>query len=200
MPVVLSINDLLLNASLSSASSLQVRGPSRVPGLTVRRSLPVPMSWPATPAPTREKSASCARCVISASCAATTWSSTPVVILTSSPPCWAVTRAHPPLLARPSTIKMVWTGAGGVPAHWGRQEHRRSKWFLVNQLQSDQLIQHCCVGLQNVHIHTYTKQHTHRWMWWAPSSPPSQRSHVTPIHLLNITRVGCHELELVSNP
>lgn len=126
------VNNKVVNGSpFFSASMLQVRDPSRAPGLTVRRNLPARMSSPATPAPTQGRNASCAHCVISASCAATTWSSTPAVTPNSSLPCWDAARAPPPVPAQPCTIRMVWVS-------W--QEHRRSRWFQVSQLQSDPLI------------------------------------------------------------
>lgn len=68
---------------------LQESGLSHVPGLTAVRSLPAPMSWLATTAPTRERRSLSARCATSVSCAATTWWSTPAATLTSSQACWS---------------------------------------------------------------------------------------------------------------
>lgn len=66
----------------------QENGLSHVPGLTAVRSSPVLTSWRATIAPTRGRRSSAARFVTSASCAATTWWSTPGATQISSPACW----------------------------------------------------------------------------------------------------------------
>lgn len=171
-----------LNTDVSpSPCVLQENGLSHVPGPTAVRSSPAPTSWPATTAPTRGRRSSGVRSVTSASCAATTWSSTPAVIPTSSLPCWDATRAPPPVPAPPCTIRMVWVS-------W--QEHTRSRWFQVNQLQSEPLISIlallCCTQkcAQKIHVHKQTHTHTaggggggvasslhpHGWVMWPLST------------------------------
>lgn len=159
---------------------LQVRGPSHALGLTVRRSLPALMSSLATPAPTQEKNASCAHFATSASCAATTWSSTLGAILTSSLPCWDATRAHRLLPALLCNIRMAWDGVflyTGISR--STEDHGG---FQVNQLQSDPLIRidHCCytqkcAPTQRTHTagcegKVASSPHPHRWVMWPLST------------------------------
>lgn len=81
---------------------LQENDPSRAPGLTAVRSLPGLMSWPATTAPTRGKRSSVAPFATNASCAATTWWSTPAATRISSPACWRGPTAAAPRVPAPS--------------------------------------------------------------------------------------------------
>lgn len=161
---------------------LQVRGPSRAAGPTVRRSLPAQMSSRATPAPTRGKSASCAPCAISASCEATTWSSTPAVILTSSLPCWDATRAHPPLPAQPWPVRMVWGEsfvAGAQKGHGGLKltSNNQIHWLGVSiaVLYSKKKSAHNMYTSQHIagcEVQVASSLLPHRWVTW-PLSPCS---------------------------
>ena len=100
-------------------SLLQVRGPSPAPGQTVTRSLPARTSWRVTLAPTPEKSASCAHCAISASCAATIWSSMPAATPTSSRLCWGVKAALEVRVGPPAPLWVSRRRLEPGPGTWG---------------------------------------------------------------------------------
>ena len=79
-----------------------MNGPSRALGQTAVRSLPALMSWPGTTAPTREKRSLSVLSATSASCAATTWWSTPGATQISSLGCWRGPTAVAPHVPAPS--------------------------------------------------------------------------------------------------
>lgn len=81
---------------------LQENGLSHAPGPTALRSSPALMSWPATTAPTRGRRSSVAPFAKSASCAATTWWSTPGDTQISSQECWKDPTAAAPHVPAPS--------------------------------------------------------------------------------------------------
>lgn len=90
--------------TLSLCLSLQVRGHSHAPGLSATRSLHARMSWRGTTAHTQGRRSLPARCVRSASCAATTSPSTPGATPPSIPP-WSSAQAvtaSPPATRHPA--------------------------------------------------------------------------------------------------